>query len=339
MNRHFDKRTQLPSNQSANYCGTPYADDSSTRLGPTLDDIREALDERGLLPSRAWSRRQFDAHCPCHNDRRPSLSIGETADGRDLTYCQAGCEREEILQALGLWQHRPHLLLLQGGAHRVPTALQESRDLQTTNVSKTLWSPLACWRRRAAAVRVHAEPGESFECVVPGHREHKHEATIHVARGIWRYWCADDIIAPHAKDPTAAGLSLTEVFKAQRTGGVHLLGDDALACRWGELLDYSAGVLEPTPVEVAAPETCGGTVARVAHHIALYVGLRDAGGGYGTGEPFTFAREFAMDYCGVSNTGARRAMGTLEKHGSIERTGDTVEVWGGHRAILWRLPK
>jgi hypothetical protein len=251
-----------------------YADDSSTRLGVTLDQIREALDERGLLPAKAWTRRQFDAHCPCHNDRRPSLSIGETADGRDLTYCQAGCEREDILQALGLWQHRPLLQLLQGGDHRVPTALQECRDLQTTNVSKTLWSPLECWRRRAAAVGVRAEPGESFECVVPGHRERrheterKHEATIHVARGIWRYWCADDITAPHAKDPTAAGLSLTEVFKAQRTGGVHLLGQAALACRWGELLDYSAGVLEPTPVEVAVPEACDGTVARVAQHIA-----------------------------------------------------------------------
>ncbi len=185
---------------------------------------------------------------------------------------------------------------------------------------------------------MNAEPGESFACVVPGHEEH--DAKIRVARRIRRYWCANDITAPHTKDPTAAGLSLTEIFKAQRTGSVHLLGADALACRWGELLDYSAGVLEPTPVEVTAPERCGGTVARVAQHIALYVGLRDAGGGFGTGEPFTFARDFAMEYCGVSNMGARRAMSALEKHGSIERTGD-VEVWGppGRRAILWRLPK
>jgi excisionase family DNA binding protein len=32
-------------------------------------------------------------------------------------------------------------------------------------------------------------------------------------------------------------------------------------------------------------------------------------------------------------------MAALERHGAIERTGDTVEAWPRHRAILWRLPK
>jgi hypothetical protein len=72
-------------------------------------------------------------------------------------------------------------------------------------------------------------------------------------------------------------------------------------CRWFELLSYQVGVLEPTPVEVAIPEGCANTVATVAEHIALYLGLRDASdGGYGLGAPFTVTRSFATGYCGVS---------------------------------------
>jgi hypothetical protein len=165
---------------------------------------------------------------------------------------------------------------------------------------------------------------------VPGHGGDGHASEIERAGGKGRIHCAED--------PTRRGLSFAEVFAARRTGGVWLFGDCPLASRWFDRLSHEAGVLEPTPVHVAVPEACGGTVARVAQHIALYVGLRDAGGGLGTREPFAFAREFAMAYCGISNMGARRAMGALEKHGSIKRTGD-VEVWGDRRAILWRLPK
>ena len=81
-------------------------------------------------------------------------------------------------------------------------------------------------------------------------------------------------------------------------------------------------------------------MAHVAECIALFLGLKAAGGsGHGPDEPFTFARDFAMAYCGISSMGARRAMNALERHGSIVRTGD-VTVWGppGRKAILWRLP-
>jgi hypothetical protein len=33
----------------------------------------------------------------------------------------------------------------------------------------------------------------------------------------------------------------------------------------------------------------------------------------------------------------RMAMPALERHGSIERTGETVGVPGGYRATLWKL--
>ena len=44
----------------------------------------------------------FQACCPVHADRRPSLSLRETVDGKVLIHCFAGCTVEEIVAALGL---------------------------------------------------------------------------------------------------------------------------------------------------------------------------------------------------------------------------------------------
>jgi hypothetical protein len=42
------------------------------------------------------------ARCPAHEDRSPSLSVGEGVDGRVLLSCHAGCSLEAITAALGL---------------------------------------------------------------------------------------------------------------------------------------------------------------------------------------------------------------------------------------------
>jgi hypothetical protein len=42
------------------------------------------------------------ARCPAHEDRTPSLSITEGADGRILLHCWAGCKTADVLAALGL---------------------------------------------------------------------------------------------------------------------------------------------------------------------------------------------------------------------------------------------
>lgn len=44
----------------------------------------------------------FTAHCPAHDDRRPSLSLAEGRNGRVLVHCFAGCTVEEICRALHL---------------------------------------------------------------------------------------------------------------------------------------------------------------------------------------------------------------------------------------------
>jgi len=42
------------------------------------------------------------AKCPAHDDREPSLSINEGADGRALLKCHAGCATNDVLAALGM---------------------------------------------------------------------------------------------------------------------------------------------------------------------------------------------------------------------------------------------
>jgi hypothetical protein len=44
----------------------------------------------------------YNAKCPAHEDREPSLSIKEGNDGRVLLNCHKGCSTEAVVQALGL---------------------------------------------------------------------------------------------------------------------------------------------------------------------------------------------------------------------------------------------
>jgi hypothetical protein len=45
---------------------------------------------------------QFEARCPAHDDRNPSLSVGVGDDGRLLVHCQRGCALGDVLRPIGL---------------------------------------------------------------------------------------------------------------------------------------------------------------------------------------------------------------------------------------------
>jgi putative DNA primase/helicase len=62
--------------------------------------VEHVLDRLPSKPRR--SGRGWTARCPAHEDRTPSLSITETADGKVLMKCWAGCSTESVLAALGL---------------------------------------------------------------------------------------------------------------------------------------------------------------------------------------------------------------------------------------------
>lgn len=70
-------------------------------------------------PSPEWvahklggARRSGDgwvALCPCHEDKKPSLSIGQGKDGRLLVNCHAGCDQRDIIEELvrrDLWREK-----------------------------------------------------------------------------------------------------------------------------------------------------------------------------------------------------------------------------------------
>ena len=72
------------------------------QLRITAADIAHALGGR-------CSGHGYIARCPGHDDRSPSLSIADAADGADskvLVHCHAGCAQETVIAALrarGLW--------------------------------------------------------------------------------------------------------------------------------------------------------------------------------------------------------------------------------------------
>jgi hypothetical protein len=45
---------------------------------------------------------RYQARCPAHDDKGPSLSIRELDDGRVLVHCFAGCDVHSVLSAAGL---------------------------------------------------------------------------------------------------------------------------------------------------------------------------------------------------------------------------------------------
>lgn len=44
----------------------------------------------------------WKACCPAHDDSDPSLAVAETADGRVLVHCWAGCSALDVISAAGL---------------------------------------------------------------------------------------------------------------------------------------------------------------------------------------------------------------------------------------------
>ena len=65
-----------------------------------VERVVEALEAHGITPRRAGAG--YRSRCPAHDDRAPSLSVGEGAEGRALVNCLAGCDTEAVLAELGL---------------------------------------------------------------------------------------------------------------------------------------------------------------------------------------------------------------------------------------------
>jgi hypothetical protein len=96
-------------------------------MGKTLQRVLDRL--RGVKGSGSGG---YEALCPAHEDRTPSLSIAEGEDGRVLIKCFAGCPTEAVVEALGLkmgdlFEHRND----GRGGEGESTAFDESRYVDT----------------------------------------------------------------------------------------------------------------------------------------------------------------------------------------------------------------
>ncbi|NMC21107.1 MAG: DUF3987 domain-containing protein, partial [Thermogutta sp.] len=70
-------------------------------MNQAVERLLAALENAGCDP-RPAGENKWQARCPSHEDRRPSLSIGVGADGRVLLTCFAGCPVGRICDALGM---------------------------------------------------------------------------------------------------------------------------------------------------------------------------------------------------------------------------------------------
>lgn len=66
-------------------------------MNTPLDSVLSLLEEVKPLPNG-----QYLALCPAHDDHKPSLSVGLGEDGRVLFHCHAGCQPQEVVDAMGL---------------------------------------------------------------------------------------------------------------------------------------------------------------------------------------------------------------------------------------------
>ena len=88
----------------------------------SAQDIVERVDK-----CRRTGRGQWISLCPAHTDKSPSLSIGETDDGRTLIHCHGGCSALDVLTAIGLsWdvlypEDEKHYKSMMSHIHRKPT--------------------------------------------------------------------------------------------------------------------------------------------------------------------------------------------------------------------------
>lgn len=65
-----------------------------------IEDFVDLLEARGKEVKRKPG--YFEACCPAHDDKSPSLWVKEGADGAILIACRAGCDKGQILASLGL---------------------------------------------------------------------------------------------------------------------------------------------------------------------------------------------------------------------------------------------
>ena len=113
--------------------GLPHylGDEIHDSTGVALSAVEKILDR---LDSVRESGGSWQALCPAHDDREPSLSVSEGDEGKVLLKCFAGCETEEIVDALDLkmrdlFEHDGHEKMFVGTFQRTHASLPHTASI------------------------------------------------------------------------------------------------------------------------------------------------------------------------------------------------------------------
>lgn len=80
-----------------------------------------------------WHGSHGMVRCPAHDDRHPSCSVTDSADGKVLVRCFAGCSQDAVIDALrrlGLWEGQPRDITAVDGAERERRRAEDRRELE-----------------------------------------------------------------------------------------------------------------------------------------------------------------------------------------------------------------
>jgi len=88
--------TVARNDRSGDGTGPPRAGRRPVAPEPPIDTVLSRLERVKK------SRDGYAARCPAHNDRNPSLCVSEGDDGQVLLHCNAGCEPEDVVAAIGM---------------------------------------------------------------------------------------------------------------------------------------------------------------------------------------------------------------------------------------------
>ena len=116
------------------------------------------------LPGAKPVGTSWQARCPAHEDRKPSLTVSEGDDGRALVCCHAGCSFDAIVSAVGLIAR--DLM----PARDTPTPRRNGKPKPNTPTFRTANEAVAEWERqngtRSALWTYHDTHGEPIGLVV-----------------------------------------------------------------------------------------------------------------------------------------------------------------------------
>ena len=227
--------------------------------GPGHGHIKRVLT---LLEGVRPCGRGWEAYCPSHADRKPSLTIGLGQNGRVLLHCFAGCEVVDILGRLSLtWQDlypprsptgktagfrmgtaSKHAALDRGWGRAAQTFQENLSDESLAELARSLSLPTDClrtlgvgWNADDPLGRCWTFPEVDGRGMVIGINRRFEDGSKRVMRGSRRGlyvpagWAerTGPVFCPEGASDTAALISqnLPAVGRSSCTGGAELLAE------------------------------------------------------------------------------------------------------------------